>query len=126
MITPDAKAKIIATAEKEVLRLNKLYQRGIITEGERYNQVLDALTDDERARVGVHTCPGGDQDSTHSADIDYADLLPTLFRMHVGSFFIQLASESDRERVLGILRGLSADGQRIFVGVTDPISSHEA
>ena len=87
------------------------------------NQVLDALTDDERARVGVHTCPGGDQDSTHSADIDHADLLPTLFRMHVGSFFIQLASESDRERVLGILRGLSADGQRIFVGVTDPISS---
>ena len=28
------------------------------------------------ARVGVHTCPGGDQDSTHSADVDYADLLP--------------------------------------------------
>ncbi len=37
------------------------------------NQVLGRLTDQERARVGVHTCPGGDQDSTHSADIDYAD-----------------------------------------------------
>src|SRR5512141_1663805 len=35
------------------------------------NQVLARLTDAERARVGVHTCPGGDQDSTHSADIDY-------------------------------------------------------
>jgi DNA-directed RNA polymerase subunit beta' len=44
LITPDAKARIIATAEKEVLRKNKLYQRGIITEGERYNQVLDAWT----------------------------------------------------------------------------------
>jgi DNA-directed RNA polymerase subunit beta' len=44
LITPEAKARIIAAAEKEVLRKNKLYQRGIITEGERYNQVLDAWT----------------------------------------------------------------------------------
>src|SRR5918996_361379 len=44
LITPEAKSRIIATAEKEVLRKNKLYQRGIITEGERYNQVLDAWT----------------------------------------------------------------------------------
>src|SRR6187200_1097103 len=29
------------------------------------NRVLDRLTDTERARVGVHTCPGGDKDSTH-------------------------------------------------------------
>ncbi len=44
LITPPTKAKIIADAEKEVLKKNKLYQRGIITEGERYNQVLDAWT----------------------------------------------------------------------------------
>jgi DNA-directed RNA polymerase subunit beta' len=44
LITPESKARIIAAAEKEVLRRNKLYQRGIITEGERYNQVLDAWT----------------------------------------------------------------------------------
>jgi DNA-directed RNA polymerase subunit beta' len=44
LITPEAKVRIIAAAEKEVLRKNKLYQRGIITEGERYNQVLDAWT----------------------------------------------------------------------------------
>jgi 5-methyltetrahydropteroyltriglutamate--homocysteine methyltransferase len=67
------------------------------------NQVLGELTSDERARVGVHTCPGGDRDSTHSADVDYADLLPTLFRMDVHDFFIQLASEADRERVLRLL-----------------------
>ena len=36
------------------------------------NRVLDGLTDEERSRVGVHSCPGGDQDSTHSADVDYA------------------------------------------------------
>ena len=44
LITPVSKAKIIDEAEKEVLKKNKLYQRGIITEGERYNQVLDTWT----------------------------------------------------------------------------------
>ena len=58
------------------------------------NRVLGQLTDEERGRVGVHTCPGGDQDSTHSADIDYEELLPGLFRMNVDTFYVQLASES--------------------------------
>jgi len=44
LITPPNKSKIIGAAEKAVLRIMKLYQRGIITEGERYNQVLDAWT----------------------------------------------------------------------------------
>jgi 5-methyltetrahydropteroyltriglutamate--homocysteine methyltransferase len=84
------------------------------------NRVLDGLTDDERSRVGVHSCPGGDQDSTHSADVDYAELLPTLCRLNVGSFYVQLASEADREPALRIL-GERAGNRRIFVGVTDPI-----
>ncbi len=85
------------------------------------NRVLDRFTPAERRKIGVHTCPGGDRDSTHSADVDYADLLPALFRLNVGSFFVQLSSEKDRPRVLAIL-GKSATGdRRIFVGVTDPI-----
>jgi 5-methyltetrahydropteroyltriglutamate--homocysteine methyltransferase len=86
------------------------------------NRVLGELTEDERSRVGVHTCPGGDQDSTHSADIDYAALLPTLFRMDVHDFYIQLASEADSERVLRILGEHATGDRRIFVGVIDPIS----
>jgi 5-methyltetrahydropteroyltriglutamate--homocysteine methyltransferase len=85
------------------------------------NRVLGELTDAERARVGVHTCPGGDQDSTHSADIDYAELLPGLFRLNVHDFYIQLASEADRERVLRILGEHASGDRRIFVGVIDPI-----
>ena len=75
------------------------------------NAVLDRLSDAERAKVGVHSCPGGDQDSTHSADIDYLAMLPTLFGLHVDRFFVELASETDRERVL---RGLGehATGSR--------------
>ena len=85
------------------------------------NQVLAKLTDAERAKVGVHTCPGGDRDSTHSADIDYEELLPSLFRMNVHNFYVQLASEPDRERVLRILGGLATGDRRIFVGVIDPL-----
>jgi 5-methyltetrahydropteroyltriglutamate--homocysteine methyltransferase len=86
------------------------------------NRVLDGLTADERARVGVHTCPGGDRDSTHSADIDYGELLPGLFHMNVNTFYVQLASEADRERVLRILAGHATGERRVFVGVTDPIN----
>ena len=85
------------------------------------NQVLGRLTDDERARVGVHTCPGGDGDSTHSADIPYEQLLPGLFRLNVPTFFVELAGEADRERELRILGQYAGPDRRIFVGVIDPI-----
>jgi 5-methyltetrahydropteroyltriglutamate--homocysteine methyltransferase len=90
------------------------------------NQVLDRFTAEERARIGVHTCPGGDRDSTHSADIDYAQLLPRLFQIQAGRFYIQLASETDPERVLRIIHDqLRPDlpEQQIFVGVIDPIDA---
>ncbi|WP_308434604.1 5-methyltetrahydropteroyltriglutamate--homocysteine methyltransferase, partial [Streptomyces melanogenes] len=40
------------------------------------NEVLDRFSPEERQRIGVHTCPGGDWDSTHSADVDYQRFLP--------------------------------------------------
>jgi len=84
------------------------------------NRVLSGFRGEERARLGVHTCPGGDQDSTHSADVDYAALLPELFQLEVGNFYVQLASEPDRPRVLELLGQLAGD-RTVFVGVTDPI-----
>ena len=44
LVTPDLKSKIIGEAEKTVLKYRKLYERGVITEKERYNQVLDTWT----------------------------------------------------------------------------------
>ena len=85
------------------------------------NQVLARFSPAERARIGVHTCPGGDQDSTHSADVDYAELLPSLFELNAGNFYIQLASEPDRRRVLEVIRSHAKPEQKIFVGVIDPI-----
>jgi DNA-directed RNA polymerase subunit beta' len=44
LVTPDSKVRHIAEAEKQVLKYKKLYDRGVITEQERYNQVLDTWT----------------------------------------------------------------------------------
>ena len=89
------------------------------------NRVLDRFSADERRDIGIHTCPGGDMDSTHSADVDYAELLPAMFAMNAGYFLIQLASEPDRERVYRLLGEHSradANGvpQVCFVGVINP------
>ena len=86
------------------------------------NRVLDQFSEAERKKIGVHTCPGGDQDSTHSADVDYINLLPALFRFNAGRFYIQLASEVDRKRVLKAIRDLLKPDQVLFVGVIDPIN----
>lgn len=86
------------------------------------NRVLERFSSDERRKIGVHTCPGGDMDSTHSADVDYAELLPSLFELKAGNFYIQLASEKDRRRVLRIIKQHAKSEQRIFVGVIDPIN----
>src|SRR5208282_2271849 len=75
----------------------------------------------ERARIGVHTCPGGDLDQTHSASVDYAGLLPLVFDLKAGRFYIQLASESNRERVLGLIASHLKPDQVVFVGVIDPL-----
>jgi 5-methyltetrahydropteroyltriglutamate--homocysteine methyltransferase len=83
------------------------------------NRVLDRFTDEERQKIGVHTCPGGDKHATHSADVDYAELLPLLFEMNAGRFYMQFASEDDQERVLDVVSEHSKDDQTIFLGVTD-------
>jgi 5-methyltetrahydropteroyltriglutamate--homocysteine methyltransferase len=85
------------------------------------NLALSRFTPEERQRLGVHTCPGGDFDSTHSADIDYSELLPSLFQLRVGNFYIALAGEADRSRVLEIIRQQMKPDHRVFVGVVAPI-----
>jgi 5-methyltetrahydropteroyltriglutamate--homocysteine methyltransferase len=88
------------------------------------NLALSRFSAADRKRIGVHTCPGGDRDSTHSADIDYAELLPSLFELKAGNFYIALAGEKDRAHVLKIIRDTMKPDQRIFVGVIAPIDPH--
>ena len=71
--------------------------------------------------AGRQSNSGGDHDSTHSADIDYAGLLPDLFQLNVGRFYLQMASEPDKKRVLGIVAQLLKPNHTVFIGVIDPI-----
>ncbi|CAF3114148.1 unnamed protein product [Rotaria socialis] len=85
------------------------------------NQVLDRFGFHEQHRLGVHVCPGGDLDCYHSFDVDYLQVLPTLFELHVSNFYLQLASEPNHERVLVCIRKYMKPWHRIFVGVINPI-----
>jgi methionine synthase II (cobalamin-independent) len=87
------------------------------------NRVMERFTAEERVNIGVHTCPGGDRDSVHSADVPYNNLLPEMFKINAGYFLIQLASERDRDPVyesIGKYRRDDANGvsQMCYVGVT--------
>ena len=96
--TPVTKTKIIGDAEKTVLRINKLYQRGIITEGERYNQVLDAWT---HAREQITT------EMMHELEHDERDneeyLNPIFLMAHSGA-----RGGVEQIRQLAGMRGLMA------------------
>jgi 5-methyltetrahydropteroyltriglutamate--homocysteine methyltransferase len=85
------------------------------------NLALARFTPEERKRIGIHTCPGGDRDSTHSADVDYAELVPNLLQLNAGNFYVALAGEPDRKRVLELIKKHLRPDQRIFVGVVAPI-----
>jgi 5-methyltetrahydropteroyltriglutamate--homocysteine methyltransferase len=87
------------------------------------NQVLDRFSAKERQQIGVHVCPGGDRDSTHSADVDYKHLLPDLFQMNAGRFYLQMASEPDAPHVLRLVRDVMKADHLVFVGVIDPINA---
>ena len=83
------------------------------------NRVLSHFAPAERRRIGVHTCPGGDRDSTHSADVPYEELIPELLALDAGSFYMQMASEADPERALRAVREHLTPGRRVYVGVID-------
>ncbi|HVQ74662.1 MAG TPA: cobalamin-independent methionine synthase II family protein [Candidatus Binatia bacterium] len=85
------------------------------------NLALSRFPAHARRRIGVHTCPGGDRDSTHSASVGYEGLLPSLFELKVGRFYIALAGEPDRKRVLRIIEQHMKPQQQIFIGVIAPI-----
>ncbi|KAI9807231.1 MAG: hypothetical protein M1825_005949 [Sarcosagium campestre] len=87
------------------------------------NKVLDRFTPEERRDIGIHTCPGGDCDSVHSYDVDYHELLPSMFQMNAGYFLIQLASEKNKERVYKeIGETIRKDAKGVaFIGVINPL-----
>jgi methionine synthase II (cobalamin-independent) len=91
------------------------------------NRVMGRFSAEERSRIGIHTCPGGDRDSVHSADVPYSDLLPSMFGINAGYFLIQLASERDKDPVYQLIgENLRDDAngvtQMAYVGVINPLN----
>ncbi|MBS1747689.1 MAG: cobalamin-independent methionine synthase II family protein [Bacteroidetes bacterium] len=86
------------------------------------NKVLNRFSEEERKKIGVHSCPGGDHDSTHSADISYTDLLPLLFQLNAGNFFLEYAGEKNKQDVLQCIKENLGANQTVFIGVTNVIN----
>ncbi len=91
------------------------------------NRVIDRFSAEERKNIGIHTCPGGDNDSVHSKEVPYEKLLSKMFQLNAGYFLIQCASQDDEEEVYKLVGKYSrddADGvpQVCFMGVVNPLS----
>jgi methionine synthase II (cobalamin-independent) len=91
------------------------------------NRLFERFSADERRNIGIHTCPGGDNDSVHSKEVPYEKLLSKMFDLNAGYFLIQCASEEDKESVYELCGKYSrddADGvpQVCFMGVIDPLT----
>ncbi|WP_433273041.1 5-methyltetrahydropteroyltriglutamate--homocysteine methyltransferase [Pseudonocardia xinjiangensis] len=89
------------------------------------NRVMARFSAEERRTIGIHTCPGGDRDSVHSADVPYNNLLGTMFDINAGYFLIQLASEREKDPVYATIgKNLRSDAggvaQMAYIGVTNP------
>jgi DNA-directed RNA polymerase subunit beta' len=80
MAVPEKKAGIIATAEQEVKEIQNQYASGLVTDGERYNKVVDIWShaNDQVAKVMMEglgneeiTAPSGDRLSQKSFNSIY-------------------------------------------------------
>jgi hypothetical protein len=91
------------------------------------NRVMEPVHRRGADQIGIHTCPGGDRDSVHSADVPYSDLLPSMFGINAGYFLIQLASERDKDPVYQLIGDNLRDDangvtQMAYVGVINPLN----
>src|SRR5688572_12082875 len=97
LITPETKGKIIGEAEKQVMKFNKLFQRGVITELERYNSVLDAWTH-AREQITAEMMSGLESDFRTGGYVN-----PIFLMAHSGA-----RGGVEQMRQLGGMRGLMA------------------
>ncbi|MBI4713028.1 MAG: DNA-directed RNA polymerase subunit beta', partial [Planctomycetes bacterium] len=98
MKVPDEKKKILETAEEEVARIESNYRKGVITAGERYNQIIDCWTH-ARERVAEAMIKGL-KDDTRNGKPYYNSVYHMMYSGARGSV--------DQVRQLAGMRGLMA------------------
>jgi DNA-directed RNA polymerase subunit beta' len=115
LVVPDEKTEILGEAEEEVARFTRAYQNGVISNGERYNKVIDTWT---------------------HANNDVADaMVKRLERSNEGfnPVFMMMNSGArgnrDQMRQLAGMRGLMAKPQKKLTGgigeiIESPIKSN--
>ena len=85
------------------------------------NLALARLSTEERKQLGVHNCSGRGPSSPHRTDLYCGVLLPSVLQLDLTNFYVSLADETDRKRVLRVIRDNLKPGQRLFVGVVSPL-----
>jgi len=71
MIVPDQKDRILASAEREVKEIQEQYASGLVTNGERYNKVVDiwSRTNDQVAKAMMEKLGGEDVTDSRGAKV---------------------------------------------------------
>ena len=112
MIIPTAKEKILSNAETQVVEINRQYTEGLITQGEKYNKVVDIwakATDDVANEMmeAMKKTPAAEVDDEAHEDRDFAftgnGLNPIYMMADSGA-----RGSKDQMRQLAGMRGLMA------------------
>ncbi|KAM9956092.1 hypothetical protein ACTFIW_005948 [Dictyostelium discoideum] len=90
------------------------------------NKVLSRFSNDELANIGIHTCRGGDQGSPHSDMVDLAEMIPKLLTLKCSRFYIELASEPNKDQIIQRVAANIKENQKVFFGVTKISQSVES
>jgi DNA-directed RNA polymerase subunit beta' len=115
MVIPDHKKEILAKAEQQVEKITTQYKRGVITDGERYNKVIDVWT---------HANTDVSQAMFESLRKDQTGFNPIYMMADSGS-----RGSKDQIRQLAGMRGLMAKPQKKITGqigeiIETPIKSN--
>ncbi|MEY3011518.1 MAG: hypothetical protein RIT45_253 [Pseudomonadota bacterium] len=129
MAIPDAKYGIVSEAEDEVAKITQQYTEGLITQGERYNKVVDIWSDatEKIARVmmdGISKTTFAPDGGFHGEDVAITADMETETGKSFNSIFMMADSgargSQQQMRQLAGMRGLMAkpDGSIIETPIT--------
>ena len=115
MVIPDEKKEILAKADQQVEKITSQYQKGVITDGERYNKVIDVWT---------HANTDVSQAMFEGLSKDQGGFNPIFMMADSGS-----RGSRDQIRQLAGMRGLMAKPQKKITGqigeiIESPIKSN--
>jgi DNA-directed RNA polymerase subunit beta' len=115
LVVPDEKDAILKDAEEEVARFTRAYQNGVISNGERYNKVIDTWT---------HANNDVADAMVRRLERSYDGFNPVFMMMNSGA-----RGNRDQMRQLAGMRGLMAKPQKKLTGgigeiIESPIKSN--